>query len=94
MKVSLVLLYLNTKYKGNWDKTYTHIKAKKPCPPENEVNEFLAKKKINPSEWVSLIDDGYPEILRRVVKPPFVMNVNSESYRLIQQIQSLFDSME
>lgn len=93
MKASLVLLYLHTKYKGNWDKTYAHIKAKKPCPPENEVNEFLAKKKINPSEWVSLLDDDYPGILRRVVKPPFVLNVTSESYRLFQQLQLLFDSM-
>lgn len=90
LDTKLVLLYLFIKYKKDWDKTYAHIKNKKPCPSETVMQEFLTKKKIVKSNWVSLLDDDYPEILKRIRKPPFVIEKNSEHFRHICEIERIY----
>ena len=63
------LLYLAVKYKGEWDPIYEDIKAHK------EVDEKEAKSIIDSvkSNYITILDEEYPESLRDSFKPPFVL---------------------
>ena len=63
------LLYLAVKYKGEWDPIYEEIKAHK------DVDEKEAKRLIDSvkSNYITILDEEYPESLRDSFKPPFVL---------------------
>lgn len=64
-----VLLTLSYSKKGDWDKIYAHIKDKIPLD-ENLKNEAF---KNTHSNYVTIVDENYPNCLKQIHKPPFVL---------------------
>ena len=64
-----LLLYLSIKYEGDWDKIYCAIKAKEKISKE-EVEEVVS---TNKTPFITIIDDEYPDALKNIYKPPFVL---------------------
>lgn len=64
-----VLIFLSTKYKGDWDLIYKAISSKEKLL-EEEVNQVVNNMKCYAT---TLIDEDYPEILKRYHRPPFVI---------------------
>ena len=64
-----LLLYLSIKYEGDWDKIYCAIKAKEKISKE-EVEEVVS---TNKTPFITIIDDDYPNALKNIYKPPFVL---------------------
>ncbi len=64
-----VLVYLSIIHKGNWDKIYKDILDKVPVDKDKvkEVTENLN------NQYVTIIDENYPECLKYIFKPPFVL---------------------
>lgn len=79
-----ILLTLSYKGKGNWPAIYSTIRNKVPVS-DKEVQEAYRK---TASKFVTLIDDDYPNGLKQVEKPPFLLyyygnlSLLSEKYRL------------
>lgn len=64
-----VLIYLALLYKGIWDDIYKHIVARLPVTDEDlEGLESKYKCKV-----VTILDDEYPQALKEIYKPPFVL---------------------
>jgi hypothetical protein len=93
MIASMIILYLNVKHDFNWDLVYQCIKNKTDHPTHEEVIELFKEKNINPNEWVCLLDDGYPEILKRISRPPFVLNTTTDTYFQFCQLDALFNNL-
>jgi DNA processing protein len=64
-----IIVYLAIKYQGDWNAIYQAIKNKE-MVDEPTVNETLAKEQ---AKVVTIIDEDYPERLKRIYKPPFVL---------------------
>jgi len=64
-----ILIALAVKYEGNWEKMRKAIGDKERVP-EKEVDELVSKVHSN---VVTIIDANYPECLKRVVQPPFMI---------------------
>lgn len=64
-----ILLYLSLKYEGDWDKIYEAIKLKK----DFSEQEFLSLKIKNKSNFITILNENYPSILKDCYKPPFVL---------------------
>ena len=63
------LLYLALKYKGDWNAIYEDVSN------HIEIDEEEAKKLNSTltSNYITIIDEAYPESLRDAYKPPFVL---------------------
>ncbi len=64
-----IIIHLAVKYAGDWNRIYEAIKAKEPVTSD-EIEETLATVR---SCTLTIIDDDYPEQLKRIYKPPFVL---------------------
>ena len=64
-----IIIHLAMKYDGNWNDIYNAIKVKEPVS-EDEINYSLTTLK---SQALTIIDDDYPERLKKIYKPPFVL---------------------
>lgn len=64
-----ILLYFSLKYNGDFDMIYHALKTKEPM--DYEYFELL-KKGIN-CRYTTIISDDYPEQLKNIYKPPFVL---------------------
>ncbi|MFA5235908.1 MAG: DNA-processing protein DprA [Bacilli bacterium] len=64
-----IIIHLAIKYEGDWNRIYEAIKAKEPAT----VAEVGASMEQLKSETLTIIDDDYPENLKRIYKPPFVL---------------------
>ena len=64
-----ILLYLTLKYGNDWDKIYQAIRSREDIDYED------AEKVVDecPNEYITILDDEYPEILKHTYKPPFVL---------------------
>lgn len=64
-----ILLYLTLKYGNDWDKIYQAIRSREDIDYED------AEKVVNecPNEYITILDEEYPEILKHTYKPPFVL---------------------
>ncbi|MFA5283473.1 MAG: DNA-processing protein DprA [Bacilli bacterium] len=69
MEAREILIFLSIKYEGDWEKIYDAIKRKEPIS-ENEIKESISK--IN-CKTLTLIDADYPNYLKNIFKPPFVL---------------------
>ncbi|MCQ2801841.1 MAG: DNA-processing protein DprA [Bacilli bacterium] len=69
MKAREILIYLSTIYKGDWNQIFETITAKKQLD-EKEIKKVLKNLK---SKVVTCFDDDYPQQLKTVQKPPFVL---------------------
>ena len=63
------LLYLALKFQGDWDKIYECLTKHEEVDPK-EVSELI--KTVN-SNYLTIIDEEYPAILKDTYKPPFVL---------------------
>ena len=64
-----ILIYFAIKYEGDWDKIYSAINKKEKVE-QKDLEETLAK---NTSKCITLISDNYPQKLKTIYKPPFVL---------------------
>jgi len=64
-----ILLYLTFKYQGQFEKIYQAIQ-KKELADEEELARYKAKMK---SKYTTIISDDYPEVLKTIACPPFVL---------------------
>jgi len=64
-----IIIHLAVKYSGDWNKIYGAIKEKEPASRE-EIEASLAMVK---SQAMTIIDEDYPEALKKIYKPPFVL---------------------
>lgn len=64
-----LLIYLSLIYKGKWDDICKAVQEKKRVVPE-EVKRMVGTLKYNA---VTLLDEGYPQVLMHGNKPPFVL---------------------
>jgi DNA processing protein len=64
-----IIIYLALKYEGDWNAIYQAIKEKE------LVDEVMVQEKIQAlkSSVVTIIDEQYPESLKKIYKPPFVL---------------------
>lgn len=73
-----LLLYLSLKYKGEWQKIYDAIKNKE------TVDKDVAKREIDKSgfsndEYITIVDTEYPEELKTISRPPFVLYLKAHN---------------
>jgi DNA processing protein len=64
-----IIVYLSIKYQGNWNQIYRAIKEKELV---NE-DDVIAKVASLHCQTVTIVDDAYPESLKKIYKPPFVL---------------------
>ena len=64
-----ILLYLAVKYKGDWDQIYMDLSGHKEID-EKEAKTLISKVKSN---YLTILDEEYPESLRDTYKSPFVL---------------------
>ena len=69
MKEREILISLAVKFSGKWDDIYSAIQ-KKELLEEDEMKKLYQSVK---SDCVTILDNEYPESLRRIYKPPFVL---------------------
>ena len=64
-----VLVYLSIVYKGNWDKIYKAVLNKE------YIDKNIMEETLNNThdKYVTLLSPNYPEILKYIFKPPFVL---------------------
>lgn len=68
MKTRDLLIYLTIKYDGNWDEIYDHIK-KQGLLDKEDMRKTLAK--VDLSDFVTLVDEDYPDKYKTLRKPYF-----------------------
>ena len=71
MKMNDILIYFYEKYEGDWDSIYKAINQKEKVN-YSEANQFLKSYK-DKYDYVTLIDNDYPEEYKGNYKPPFVL---------------------
>jgi DNA protecting protein DprA len=64
-----ILLYLTNKYKANWDDIMEAIRKKE----DLDSNLVETTRKETKSMFITLVDDDYPDALKKIGKPPFVL---------------------
>lgn len=64
-----IIIYLSIKYNGEWDAIYNAIKTKE------EIDFSTVEKTIstNKANVVTIIDENYPQCLKNIFHPPFVL---------------------
>ena len=70
MNIHDILTYLAIIHEGNWDEIYKTIREKKVVLDEEIVQKEVKKLKC---KSVTIMDGEYPEYLKEVCKPPFVL---------------------
>ena len=63
------LIYFSLKYKGDWENIYNALSSKE------EIDEKEAKKLLSTltTKAITCLDDEYPETLKPISRPPFVL---------------------
>jgi len=73
-----IIVYLAVKYQGDWNAIYDAIKRKE-LVDEQLVLDTVSKIK---SKYTTIVDQDYPESLKKIYKPPFVLFYNGNLYIL------------
>lgn len=81
-----VLLFFILKYKGNWFKVYRALENKEKV----SIEDLLAVNSKIKSNFISIVKDDYPKLLKQIYKPPFGLfmignseNLNNEKITLV-----------
>ena len=80
-----ILLYLSLKYDGDWDKVFNAIIDKENVPLE-ELSKVENRIKSN---YLTIIDDNYPEYLKKTYKPPIVLYYYGDISLLDNKLSSI-----
>lgn len=67
-----ILAFFAKKYEGDWEEIFQAIQRKEKVDKES-VETFEEYLQANGVEYVSMIDDNYPECLKRSYMPPFAL---------------------
>lgn len=73
MKSREILIALNEKYKGNWEDIFNAISNKETLT-EDEMYDLTLN--LDCSKFVTLTDEDYPEEIKKIYRPPFVIYRN------------------
>lgn len=65
-----ILIFLAIKYNGDWNSIYQAIKNKEMVDEQVVQETIVQAKKYN---TITIIDDSYPDSLKKIYKPPFVI---------------------
>lgn len=84
IKARNLLAYLAVKYSQNWDNIYTAIKNKEDVDNETIEGTLNTLK----GKYVTIIDDDYPEELKHIFRPPFVIFLNQEDQTRLNDMSS------
>ena len=74
-----ILIYLYEKYEGDWDEMFEAINSKERVD-YGETRKFLKGYKSK-YDYVTLIDEDYPEEYKGNYKPPFVLRKRKNKQR-------------
>lgn len=69
LKANFILLYFVYKYKSNLDLIMAALRDKE----EVNADEVLDVVKKTKSKFITLLDDEYPEVLKKIDRPPVVL---------------------
>ena len=64
-----IILYLALKHQGDWVSILNTLE-KKEFDSEEQMRELIQKNRAN---YVTIVDDEYPEELKKIYKPPFIL---------------------
>jgi DNA processing protein len=71
-----IIVYLAIKYNGDWNKIYEAIKNKELVDEPTIVETIL--KATNSYNILTIIDNNYPDSMKKIYKPPFVLFLDKE----------------
>lgn len=85
MESRKILLYFSRKYDGDWESIYNALKS------HEEFEEADAEKaSINlGSKYITVLDDEYPEFLKSIYRPPFVLYYHGDISLLNNKLTSV-----
>lgn len=79
-KPNEIIAALAVKYDGVWEKIYEAVKNKE----EIDVDKYMRILEKSKYGWLTILDEGYPEKLKKVQKPPFCLffpdNVQKDAF--------------
>ena len=84
IKARNLLAYLAVKYSQNWNDMFNAIKTKENVDYETIENTIATLK----GDYITIIDDSYPEELKHIFRPPFVIFLNQEDQNKFNDISS------
>ncbi len=70
--MNLILIYFALKYKGDFINIYNALKHKEIVDPE-EIDKLEKRLKNKELNVITILDDGYPDSLKIIGNPPFVL---------------------
>lgn len=85
-----ILIYLYLKNKGDWTKIYSDVVGKTPVT-DAEVSEAITKEEAMGNKFLTLVDENYPERLKRASQPPFVIKYSEKKKGIMLKTLKLAD---
>ncbi len=70
MNAREIIIYLSLMHKGEWDEIYSDIKNKVKNFNDEDIKREISKLKC---QCITIIDENYPNDLKNIYKPPFVL---------------------
>ena len=70
MDIKEFLVGISVKHNGDWEKIYDAILKKEDIGDEEMILRNISKLE---SKYITILDDEYPEMLRKSYRPPFVL---------------------
>lgn len=80
-----ILLTIAYLYNNNWPKMYEHIKSKKPLS-DDDYN--FVTSLVNPDDFICIIDKDFPEELKTIPMPPFIILLNESNQKTFKDRSS------
>ena len=84
IKARNLLAYLAVKYSQNWNDMFKAIKTKENVDYETIENTIATLK----GDYITIIDADYPEELKHIFRPPFVIFLNQEDQNKFNDVSS------
>ncbi|AXE60838.1 DNA processing protein, SMF family [[Mycoplasma] phocae] len=67
-----LLIYFSMKYSGDWDSIYKAIKSYEEIE-EPKMLDYINLDNIKDREYISILDEHYPDLFNYLHKPPFIL---------------------
>lgn len=75
MKARHLLVYLAVEHRGDWDDILMAIALKEPVDFKDVE---MAAKAFKEDDYITLVDENYPDELKTLERPPFVLFRNGK----------------